>query len=330
MKEAEKYRFFETEAAAPIAALVALNDGDPDRVQEWVRKNHDVVNFGQLREANTYAWRGDEVAMATVVDHRFGEMRDQIHAWQATIDAAAFVFTTHPAKDLPEDDDWTGDAKPGYWTGEASIPRSVQHERTGIHIYQPAWNQTNVDPLLWTVFGYQNYTHAFVPQDRFDEVVRADKWTFARKGDGFIALWSWRTPEWRVYDPAVHPTDGMVKPFDLVAPGGADNVWIVEVGDTSGGSFAAFMAATTAHQPEVARDDAGFTVAWTSPSAGPVTFGSAGPFTVGGVDQQIADYPRHQSKWGKVDRLAMTVELTSDHAALVLDFDADRRVIKAT
>ena len=46
-----------------------------------------IVNFGHLQEAHTYAWRSDEVAMATVLDHRFGQMRDQIHVWQATIDA---------------------------------------------------------------------------------------------------------------------------------------------------------------------------------------------------------------------------------------------------
>ena len=117
------------------------------------------------------------------------------------------------------------------------MPRSAQHERTGIHIYQPAWDETT-DDLLWGVFGYQDFTHAYVPQDRFDEVVQDGNWTFVRKGDGYIALWSWRAPTWRAYDPAIYPTDGMVKPFDLVAEGGPDNVWIVEVGDaTSADSF---------------------------------------------------------------------------------------------
>ena len=128
------------------------------------------------------------------------------------------MFTTHPATDLIEGDDWGGDAKPGYWTGEASIPRSVQFERTGIHIYQPAWNAENVDPILWDLFGYEDYTHAFVPQDRFDETVRVGRWTFARKDDGFIGLWSWREPEWRVYDPAKNPMAGMTAPYDLMAP----------------------------------------------------------------------------------------------------------------
>ncbi len=330
LAEAEKFRLLESELMAPVKALVALNEGDPDQVRAFVQRNHAVINFGQLREANTYAWRGDTVAMATVLDHRFGQMRDQIHVWQATVDPGAYVFTTHPAKDLVEGESWSDDSKPGYWTGEASIPRSAQHERTGIHIYQPAWDETTVDPILWAAFGYQDYTHAFVPQDRFDEVVRDGRWTFARKGDGYIALWSWREPDWRVYNPAVNPTDGMTQPFDLVAAGGPDNVWIVEVGDAgSADTFEAFTAAVKASEPAVERTAEGFTVAWTSPTSGEVAFGSTGPFTVAGEEQDMAEFPRHESQWGTVDRLATTFELASDDATLALDFEKSTRQVAA-
>ena len=115
------------------------------------------------------------------------------------------VFTSHPRTDLLERSTWEGDGKPGHLTGEASIPRSAQHERTGIHIYQPAWD-ASTDALLWGVFGYQDSTHAYVPQDRFDEVVRDGHWTFAQKGDGCIALWSWREPIWR------HPSPSAAAP----------------------------------------------------------------------------------------------------------------------
>jgi hypothetical protein len=49
----------------------------------------------------------------------------------------------------------------GYWTGEASLPRSAQFERTAIHIYQPAWDESS-NPLLWAVFGYLDFRHAYV------------------------------------------------------------------------------------------------------------------------------------------------------------------------
>jgi hypothetical protein len=328
MEAAEEFRLFETELLAQVKALVDVNGGDPERVKEFVQANHAIVNFGHLREANTYGWRSDTVSLATVVDHRFGQMRDQIHAWQATVAPGALVFTTHPVGDVPEGE-WSDDDAPGYWSGEASVPRSAQHERTGIHIYQPAWDEST-SPLLWALFAYQDYTHAYVPQDRFDEVRQEGNWTFARKGEGYIALWSWRTPEWRAYDPAVNPTDGQEQPFDLVAPGGPDNVWIVEVGDAdTASSFDDFVAQVMAAEPDVARDDEGFTVAWTSPTSGDVAFGSTGPFTVDGEEQAIGEFPRHESKWGTIDRLATAYEVKSDGAALALDFDAATREVSA-
>jgi hypothetical protein len=327
---AEEFRFFETEALSQVKALVDVNAGDPERVKQFVHANHAIVNFGHLREANTYGWRNDTVSLASVVDHRFGDMRDQIHAWQATVGPGAVVFTTHPRTDVPESDTWSDDGKPGYWTGEASVPRSAQHERTAIHIYQPGWDEST-NALLWGIFGYQDYTHAYVPQDRFDEVRREGRWTFARKDDGYIALWSWREPDWRPSDPAVNPTDGQTQPFDLVAAGGPDNVWIVEVGDaTVADSFDAFVRGVRASEPEVTRDDDGFDVAWTSPTSGAVTFGSTAAFTVDSDEQALGEYPRHESRWGTVEPQATEFSLAGDTATLVLDFDSATRTVTAT
>jgi hypothetical protein len=327
LAEAERHRLFEAPIFAEVKLLAELNGYDPERVKAWEQANHAIVNFGHLREANTYCWRGDEVALASVVDHRFGQMRDQVHAWQATIDADALVFTTHPCAGLAETTDWDVDPDPGYWTGEASMPRSAQYERTAVHVYQPAWGPES-DPLLWSAFRYRDYTHAYVPQDRFDEVVQAGNWTVARKGGAAIALWSWRAPTWRVYDPGRYATDGMTKPFDLVAEGGPDNVWIVEVADGlggPGGDLDAWAAAVTGATVAVERDDAGFRVRWASPSAGEVGFGSTGPLTVGGVEVALGDFPRHESAFATVDRLATTYDVDTGGARLSLDFDRRTR-----
>jgi len=56
-----------------------------------------------------------------------------------------------------------------------------------------------------------------------------------------------------------------------------------------------------------------------------VTFGSTGPFTVDGKPQSLGDHPRHESRWGKVERLATTFELAGEKAKLSHDFDAGRR-----
>ena len=325
LAEAQEHRLFDAPSFAQIKALAELNGYDVDRIERWEQKNHAVVNFGHLREANTYAWRGDGVALASVLDHRFGQMRDQVHAWQATIDHDALVFTTHPATDPEASTNWDDDGEPGYWTGEASMPRSAQFERTAVHIYQPAWDE-GTDALLWSVFGYRDFTHAYVPQDHFDEVVQRGGWTVARKGGAAIALWSWRAPSWRTYDPATTATRGMVQPFDLVAAGGPDNVWVVEVADRDVGRWADDVLAST---PEVERDDEGFRVRWTSPAAGDIGFGSSGPFTVGGDEVAIADFPRHESQWATVDHQARRYEVRTPEGGLTLDFGRGTRAVSA-
>ncbi len=326
LSEAAKFRLFEGTATAQIKILVDLNGGDPARVKAWTQANHNVVNFGQLLEANTYAWRGDHVSLATVVDSRFGEMRDQAQAWVAAVDADAVVFANHPRSGPDKEEGWPTDGKPGYWTGEASMPRSAQHERTGIHIYQPAWDET-VDPLLWAVFKYRDYTHAFFPQDHFDEVSQTGHWTVGRKGDGYIALWSWREPTWRENDPAQLAAKGMKKQYDLVANGGPDNVWVVEVGEKADGGYTPWRDRVTSSEPSVTRNDAGFTVRWASPSAGDISFGSTGDFTVKGQAQPLAQFPRHESRFGIVDRLSKTYTVASDNARLSLDFEKQTRTL---
>jgi hypothetical protein len=164
-------------------------------------------------------------------------------------------------------------------------------------------------------------------------VVRDGHWTFGRNDDGYVALWSWRTPEWREHDPDDVFTDGMTEPFDLVAPGGADNVWITEVGSASiSGTFEEFMEAQRTSGVGVTvrpvRDDGlpgGFDVTYGSPSAGTLALGQDGPFTVDGeeVDLQIA--ARYDNPWAQVDFRGGRYDIADADGGLVLDFDAGTR-----
>ncbi len=321
MATANKFRLWESTSFSDVKALALVTGGDVEKLRVWLQQRASAVNFGFLGEANTYAYREPKVSMASVIDHRFGSLRDQVHAWQAAIDEDAMVFTNHPVTDVKKTLDWADDGKPGYWTGEASMPRTAQHEGTAIHIYLPSWDQST-DPLVWSVLGYQPLTHAYVPQDHFDEVRQVGNWTIAAKAGAYIALWSWRTPTWRVYDPTVLATRGMKKPFDLVAAGGPDNVWISEVGTfENAAEFDKAVAALTAAPPLVERSTTGFTVAWTSPRAGAIAFGSKGPFTVAGKTQPIADFKRHESPWGSVDHESMKYALAAGASKWSADFD---------
>lgn len=327
LAEGDKHRLWDGDLFVQIKLLAELNGRDPERIRQWELDNRAIVNFGYLGEVNTYTWRSPEVMMSTAVDHRPGQLRDQIHSWQATLGIDALVFTTHPTTEPDESTEWRDDPDPGYWTGEAATPRSAQFERTSIHLYLPDYDEAT-DPLLWSVFGYRDYTHAYFPQDHFDEVGMSGRWVLGRSGDGFVALWSWRQPEWRIYDPAVTATRDMETPFDLVAPGGPDNVWVCEVGRAADhGSFAEFAAAVTATDPEIVRDDQGFSVRWTSPSSGALEFSNSGPFVVDGVEIPLSDYPRHRSVWGETERLDPTLDVAAGDASMTIDLASSTRSV---
>ena len=324
---ANEFRLWDTDGFDQIKLLAALNGYDPVKIRDWEQARAAVINFGFLSEANTYAWRHPKVSLASAIDHRKGEMRDQAHAWQATIDENAMMFTTHPAAEPPNTPDWNTSDSPGYWTGSGSLPRSAQYQRMAIHLYDPAWDQST-DPLVWSVLGYRPYTHAYVPQDHFDQIVQTSNWTVGERSGAYIALWSWRDPTWREYDASVYAARGFTKSFDLVASGGADNVWIVECGTSEDdGSIEDFVAALTAHEPEVQQGAAGFTVDWHSPSAGAVSFGWDEPFVVAGQSQALGDFPRHESPWGTIARDSLSYELASSGAHWHCDFEARSRSV---
>src|SRR4030095_3884416 len=219
----------------------------------------------------------------------------------------ALVFTNHPFRPIVESTVWRDENEQGgYWTGEASIPRAAQHDNVGIYLYAPRWPP--LDGAL-DYFRWEPYTHAYFPQDHFDAVVQEGNWTFGRKGDGYVALFSWRPTRWLLYDPMGYATNGLVKPFGLLAEGGADNVWLVECGRAADwGSFDAFraaiMQASVAVTPRPSTEpsplSAGFDVRYDSPSQGPVTFGSTGDFTVGGQVIALRDFPRFDNPFAQV------------------------------
>jgi hypothetical protein len=324
--EADEHRLWESDALEQIKQLSDVQGGDVEKIEQWVFDNYMILNIGGLDEANTYAWRSPQVSLASVLDHRKGQMRDQVHIWQATIDPEARVFTNHPMRGLPESTSWRDDGgEPGYWTGEASMPRTAQFEKTAIHIYSPLYDETT-DPILDLVFRYRDYTHAYFPQDHFDEVVQVGNWTIGTKNGGHVALWSQRPPTWRVYDPAVHATNGMREPFDLIAEGGPDNVWIVEVGTDAESTFDQFAAAVTATEPVVTGDDQP-DVSWVSPSSGAISFGWESPLIVDGAEQPIADFPRHESPWGTIERLETLHRWEHGDVLLELDFERMTRTL---
>lgn len=303
---------------------------DPATWRQLAADLHPMVNAGLLSEVFTYTWRNAHGMLSCAQDYRRGTAGFQHHAWQATLDERAVVFSTHPGNGpSPNAGDYLD--KDRYWTGSATLPRSVQHRRVGIHAYEPAFAPPG--PGILESFDYEQYTHAFFPTEHFDEVRRDGHWTLGRRGDAYVALWSWRAPQWRHHDSATTYTGGLVEDFDLVAEGGADNVWIVELGDVDRwGSFDAFCEAIAAAQVQVADPGwnvggahPGFDVRFDSPAEGLVESGPDAPLVVHGEAVPLTHDWRFDNPYSSVRRGDTTVEVRDEHGGWRMDLVSGRR-----
>ncbi len=309
----DEHGLWESSFFSPFKPLRDAVGDDMVAAQAFARSVAPVLNFGLLTEVRTYTYRSPHVMLSTAQDHRFGMFSEQEHAWQATLDEHAIVFTTQPKNEPQAGTEWPD--SDGYWTGTGSAPRSAQHGTAAIHIYKPAFDPP-APPL--DRFTYLPYTHAYFPREHFDEVVTDGNWTFGQRGDGYVALFSARPTRWREHDPQIVFTRGLTEPFDIVADGGSENVWIVEVGDAAGyETFDAFRTAISAAEVNVDPDFGA--VQYHSPSQGVLRFGASGPLEVDGV----AATPTEQ----RMDNPFVTVpfegrryEITTGDASLVLDF----------
>ncbi len=122
-----------------------------------------------------------------------------------------------------------------------------------------------------------------------------------------------------------------------MAEGGAENVWVVEVGraaDQSGAGdpFAAFVDSVTSAPLEVTprADDpdavsAGFDVRYESPAEGALEFGWTGPLRVDGEEVDLHPDARWDSPWTKAEWGSGRYTVALEGATLDLDFPAGRR-----
>jgi len=324
--EMTKYDLWKTELFSdfkPFEPLVKA--APPDTVRALARSLAPQLNIGLLSEANTYTWRSNGAMLSTVQDFRKGQASQQHHVWQATFSPDAQVFTTHPRVATEPGVPWHSNTDD--WTGNASLPRSAQAHNVNISIYAPLFESKDV-----LQGSYMEYTHAYLPQERFDEVAADGNWTFARLGDEYLALYSWRDTTWVTYDPATTDTNGLTKPFELLADGGPNNVWITEIGSKgASGTFEEFQASITANDPVVRplgdpeQNTTAFDVSWVSPSQGPMSFGWDQPLTVNGTEQPLGDYPRIESPWARVPFDSTDYVIESGAATLRLDVTTPSR-----
>jgi hypothetical protein len=96
----------------------------------------------------------------------------QQHVWNAALARDCHVFVNHPGEthDL-------GHARPGYWYGNGTLPRTRQDENVLLQIYAI----DDEHPV--------RFTHAHWPTDAFDAHELRAHWAFAERANARVALW---------------------------------------------------------------------------------------------------------------------------------------------
>jgi hypothetical protein len=256
-------------------------------------------------EVNAYTFRTPDYMLSTAQDYRSGYGGDQQSIWQATLGPDAVCFTTHPPKRLG--------ASPNYWTGSGSLPRAAQVRNVVICIYKISRGLALYQPNRLIL------THAWLPRDKFDEVVERSGWIFIRLGEGYLALHSKRPYHWQA-DP------GEDCGREVIVPG-RENIYICEMGrKASEGDFEDFVERIS--NAKIAYR--GLNVRYHSPSQGILEFGWKGQLRQDGRPIPLNEYPRYSNPFVNARFPARQLRVQADSHVLSLDWDSAGREMKRT
>ena len=172
------------------------------------------------------------------------------------------------------------------WVGKINFYLAAQYKNVAIIIY-------NIEkiPALYVPIKYF-FTHAWLPKDKFDEVVERNGWIFARKGEGYLALRSQNPYIWGTYRTETGDPKGFQKTLGSdseIIVNGAQNIWLCQMGrKAEDGEFAEFAEKVSAAGVAFS----GMNVEFQSPGNGAIRFRWEGGFSVDGVEIQLHNYAR--------------------------------------
>ena len=267
-------------------------------------------------EPNIYTYHTPDYLLSTAQDHRAGYGGDQQHIWQATLGPDAVCFTTHPAK--------IEGVSPNYWAGSGILPRAVQYKNLTITIY----NTKKLIPALY-VPTHHFFTHAWLPKDKFDEVIEKNGWIFARKDDGYLALRSQNPYFWNTETGTInHPFEFGHYPEDMdreIISNGAQNIWLCQLGrKADDGSFEQFVEIICL--AKLAFN--GLIVEYQSPGNGLVRFGWEGPLSVDDIEVPLHGYPRYDNPYVQAEFDATEIQVTAGEHKLLLNWNTGARITR--
>jgi hypothetical protein len=273
-------------------------------------------------EPDIYTYKTPDYMLSTAQDHRKGFGGDQHHIWQVTLGPDAVCFTTHPGR--------IGGATPNYWEGSGLLPRAVQVKNLNICIYK----LEKLFPALYVPIR-NFYTHAWLPKDQFDEVVEEPDqspskggWIFARKNDGYLALYSQQPYFWHEEGLEIEALNIPQNPEDfnreVIAPG-KRNIWICQLGRKAvDGSFEDFRK----HILDAKLITKGLDLEFHSPGNGIVKFGWEGPLTVDGEMVELENYPRYDNPFVQAPFDPTEIHVKANNRELYVNWETGERRFK--
>jgi len=224
----------------------------------------------------------------------------QEHIWQASLDEYATIFTNSH----------------GGFRGEDHVggfkPRATLYKNIGVIQYDRL-SQSLILEVVYAILEFKDITQAYFPRWAFNEVLQQDKWTFGRRVDGYVALYSHEPQEW--------------ENDILLTSQGKKNVYIVELGSVDEyGSFANFTSSILATKVNVKHLSVGYSIEYESPIQGLVKVAWEGPMTVSGTQIDLGSYARFDNDYCYQDFDTLKTTIQYGTMALELDFENATRI----
>jgi len=255
----------------------------------------DITRGIMLESASTYTYRTPDYQLSGAQDHQKGMNGMQELIWQASLDRYATVFTNSGPT-------VRGENYVGGWK-----PRATLYKNVGIIQYDRSLQMPEIEALLLAL-GVEPYTLAYFPKWAFDEVITKGHWTFGRKGDSYVGLYSFKKPYWNKNNIELRSL-------------GKQNFYIVEMGSLSeNSSFTAFMNGLSSAKITAGIKTKGYDVKYQSPSQGLVQVGWDGPMVVNGSAVDIGPYQRFDNKYCSQDFGTEKTVIDFNGKSLELDF----------
>ncbi len=217
----------------------------------WVRNDKDSTT-ADTEEFHRGTFKTPDFMLSALQDFRAGQPGNWETPWLATLGYAARVHVSQPEFATEHE------AVPrNFWRGNVTIPRVAQWQETVVALYGPG-------PRVGL-----GYTHAHFPQHAFDEVAISGNWAFARKDEGYLALYAANGLQ------AVRTGLGALR---SLRSHGQENVWVCSLSRQAwDGDFQAFQTRMQ-HALRVTRGR----VHVLTRSGLALEYGLQGPLTVGG------------------------------------------------